>query len=231
MARDKVTYESYEQDVFDNPPQGPVGAHRGSRPVMVRIAPFIIVIVVATLCGFGAWAYGSGEYQNLLNLKTPQSTTASSDTSQSTAKSDSSASDSSDSSSSSDSSTSDSSASDDSSSSADSSSSDSSSSDQNAQQQTQQTQTATVNKATQVRVVNGTGVSGYAGQKADVLQTAGYTSVEAANPTGSLPTGTVVWYQNETDKATAQDVANTLGITAVEQVQGLSAPITVVLLN
>ncbi|KAA8826337.1 LytR family transcriptional regulator [Bifidobacterium reuteri] len=226
MARDKVTYESYEQDVFDNPPQGPVGAHRGSRPVMVRIAPFIIVIVVAALCGFGAWAYGSGEYQNLLNLKTPQSTTASSDTTQSTTKSDSSASDSSDSSSSSDSSTSDSSASDDSSSSAD-----SSSSDQNAQQQTQQAQTATVNKATQVRVVNGTGVSGYAGQKADVLQTAGYTSVEAANPTGSLPTGTVVWYQNETDKATAQDVANTLGITAVEQVQGLSAPITVVLLN
>lgn len=30
MARDKVTYESYEQDVFDNPPKGPVGVHRGS---------------------------------------------------------------------------------------------------------------------------------------------------------------------------------------------------------
>ena len=38
---------------------------------------------------------------------------------------------------------------------------------------------ATVNKATQVRVINATGISGYAGQKADVLQTAGYTSVEA----------------------------------------------------
>lgn len=26
MARDKVTYESYEQDVFDNPPKGPVAS-------------------------------------------------------------------------------------------------------------------------------------------------------------------------------------------------------------
>ena len=102
----------------------------------------------------------------------------------------------------------------------------------NADQSAQQDQAAaTVNKATQVRVINATGISGYAGQKADVLQTAGYTNVEAANPTGSVPTSTVVWYQNEADKATAEDVASTLGISAVEQVQGLAAPITVVLLN
>ena len=46
-----------------------------------------------------------------------------------------------------------------------------------------------------------------------------------------LPASSVVWYQNETDKATAEDVATTLGISAVEQVQGLAVPITVVLLN
>ena len=74
-------------------------------------------------------------------------------------------------------------------------------------------------------------VQGYAGQQADVLQTAGYTSVEATNPSGTLPASSVVWYQNETDKATAEDVATTLGISAVEQVQGLAVPITVVLLN
>lgn len=51
------------------------------------------------------------------------------------------------------------------------------------------------------------------------------------NPSGTLPASSVVWYQNETDKATAEDVATTLGISAVEQVQGLAVPITVVLLN
>ena len=208
MARDKVTYESYEQDVFDNPPKGPVGVHRGSRSVISRIAPFVIVILVAALCGFGAWAWVTGEYKNILNLNTSSQTaqtsgtekkdssdTKSENTDSSNAQSDSAATD-------------------------------------NAGQSAQQDQAAaTVNKATQVRVINATGISGYAGQKADVLQTAGYTSVEAANPTGSVPTSTVVWYQNEADKATAEDVASTLGISAVEQVQGLAAPITVVLLN
>ncbi|KND52445.1 LytR C-terminal domain-containing protein [Bifidobacterium breve] len=208
MARDKVTYESYEQDVFDNPPKGPVGVHRGPRSVISRIAPFVIVILVAALCGFGAWAWVTGEYKNILNLNTSSQTaqtsgtekkdssdTKSENTDSSNAQSDSAATD-------------------------------------NADQSAQQDQAAaTVNKATQVRVINATGISGYAGQKADVLQIAGYTSVEAANPTGAVPTSTVVWYQNEADKATAEDVASTLGISAVEQVQGLAAPITVVLLN
>ena len=52
-----------------------------------------------------------------------------------------------------------------------------------------------------------------------------------SNPTGTVPTQTVVWYQNETDKATAEDVAQTLGITNVEQSDGLVTPIVVVLLN
>ena len=76
-----------------------------------------------------------------------------------------------------------------------------------------------------MRVVNATGIQGYAGQQADVLQTAGYTSVEATNPSGTLPASSVVWYQNETDKATAEDVATTLGISAVEQVQGSPFPL------
>ena len=208
----------YEQDVFDNPPKGPVGVHRGSRSVISRIAPFVIVILVAALCGFGAWAWVTGEYKNILNLNTSSQTAQTSNTEKkdsSDAKSDSA-----------DSSDTKSENTDSSNTQSDSAATD------NADQSAQQDQAAaTVNKATQVRVINATGISGYAGQKADVLQTAGYTSVEAANPTGSVPTSTVVWYQNEADKATAEDVASTLGISAVEQVQGLAAPITVVLLN
>ena len=228
MARDKVTYESYEQDVFDNPPKGPVGVHRGSRSVISRIAPFVIVILVAALCGFGAWAWVTGEYKNILNLNTSSQTAQTSGTEKkdsSDAKSDST--DSSDTKSdSTDSSDTKSENTDSSNAQSDSAATD------NADQSAQQDQAAaTVNKATQVRVINATGISGYAGQKADVLQIAGYTSVEAANPTGAVPTSTVVWYRNEADKATAEDVASTLGISAVEQVQGLAAPITVVLLN
>lgn len=89
----------------------------------------------------------------------------------------------------------------------------------------------TVNKSTSIRVVNATGVTGYAARKAAVLTQAGYTTVVAANPSGSTPSQTVVWYENETDEATAQDVASTLGISSVEQMSGLSAPIVVVLIN
>ena len=171
MARDKVTYESYEQDVFDNPPKGPVGVHRGSRSVISRIAPFVIVILVAALCGFGAWAWVTGEYKNILNLNTSSQTAQTSGTEKkdsSDAKSDSA-----------DSSDTKSENTDSSNTQSDSAATD------NADQSAQQDQAAaTVNKATQVRVINATGISGYAGQKADVLQTAGYTSVEAANPTG-----------------------------------------------
>lgn len=165
MARDKVTYESYEQDVFDNPPKGPVGVHRGSRSVISRIAPFVIVILVAALCGFGAWAWVTGEYKNILNLNTSSQTAQTSNTEKkdsSDAKSDSA-----------DSSDTKSENTDSSNAQSDSAATD------NADQSAQQDQAAaTVNKATQVRVINATGISGYAGRKADVLQTAGYTSVE-----------------------------------------------------
>ena len=87
----------------------------------------------------------------------------------------------------------------------------------------------TVNYNTSVRVINATGVNGYAAQQSGVLQSVGYTSVIAANPSGgALPSVNVVWYQNETDLATAQNIADTLGIATVEQATGIADPIVVV---
>lgn len=237
MARDTMTYESYEPDSFDNPPKGPVGVHRGARSVMARLCPFIVVILVAALCGVGAWAWISGEYKNWAwisgeykNVVGGSSQTATTSKSDSSSKAETKNSTKDDSSSTSTDSSKDSTS--DSAKSDTDSDTTSSNENQNSDQQSQQSEAiATVNKATQVRVVNATGIQGYAGQQADVLQTAGYTSVEATNPSGTLPASSVVWYQNETDKATAEDVATTLGISAVEQVQGLAVPITVVLLN
>lgn len=81
MARDTMTYESYEPDSFDNPPKGPVGVHRGARSVMARLCPFIVVILVAALCGVGAWAWISGEYKNVIGGSSQTATTSKSDSS------------------------------------------------------------------------------------------------------------------------------------------------------
>ena len=58
---EKETYGSYPTDAFDNPPSGPVGVHRGRRSLAVRVAPFLMVIVVAALAGLLAWGIASGE--------------------------------------------------------------------------------------------------------------------------------------------------------------------------
>lgn len=226
MAKqDKETYDSYEKDVYDNPPAGPMGVHRGARSAASRAMPYVIVIIVALLAGLLFWGVYLGEINN---LKMPWSsqespTTSSTEKSKSgESKSKSQADSDSASGNKTDASNAD-------------SSTDSQQNDQNADQNADQADNATaqqvVNTGTEVRVVNATNITGYAQSKADVLVQAGYTSVSASNPTGNVPSQTVVWYQNETDKATAENVAQTLGISNVQQSDGLVTPIVVVLLD
>lgn len=224
MAKqDKETYDSYEKDVYDNPPAGPMGVHRGARSAASRAMPYVIVIIVALLAGLLFWGVYSGEINNLkMPWSSQESPTTSSaeksksGESKSKSQSDSASGDKTDASN------------------AD-SSTDSQQNDQNAEQNAEQADNATaqqvVNTGTEVRVVNATNITGYAQSKADVLVQAGYTSVSASNPTGNVPSQTVVWYQNETDKATAENVAQTLGISNVQQSDGLVTPIVVVLLD
>lgn len=224
MAKqDKETYDSYEKDVYDNPPAGPMGVHRGARSAASRAMPYVIVIIVALLAGLLFWGVYSGEINN---LKMPWSsqespTTSSAEKSKSGESKSKSQADSA-------------SGNKTNASNAD-SSTDSQQNDQNADQNAEQADNATaqqvVNTGTEVRVVNATNITGYAQSKADVLVQAGYTSVSASNPTGNVPSQTVVWYQNETDKATAENVAQTLGISNVQQSDGLVTPIVVVLLD
>lgn len=224
MAKqDKETYDSYEKDVYDNPPAGPMGVHRGARSAASRAMPYVIVIIVALLAGLLFWGVYSGEINN---LKMPWSsqespTTSSAEKSKNSGSKSKSQSDSA-SGNKTDTSNTDSPA-------------DSQQNDQNADQNAEQTDNTTaqqvVNTGTEVRVVNATNITGYAQSKVDVLAQAGYTSVSASNPTGNVPSQTVVWYQNETDKATAENVAQTLGISNVQQSDGLVTPIVVVLLD
>ncbi|MSS12854.1 LytR C-terminal domain-containing protein [Bifidobacterium tsurumiense] len=215
MARKKQgTYDSYEKDMFDNPPAGPVGVHRGNRSVAARLSPYVVVIVVAALAGLLAWSVFSGE---AAKIRFPWSSSSSTSTSAS----------------SSESSLQSETATKEATSTPSETASQTETQESTESATPSETATAeqTVNKATSVRVINGTGIQGYAAQQAAILQQAGYTSVTADNPSGSTPSATVVWYQNETDLATAQDVANTLGISNVQQVSGIASPIVVVLMS
>ena len=188
-----------------------MGVHRGARSAASRAIPYVIVIIVALLAGLLFWSIYSGEINN---LKMPWSSQESSTTS-SAEKSKSGESKSKSQSDSASGNKTDASNAD--------SPTDSQQNDQNADQNAGQN--------AEVRVVNATNITGYAQSKADVLTQAGYTSVSASNPTGNVPSQTVVWYQNETDKATAENVAQTLGISNVQQSDGLVTPIVVVLLD
>ena len=222
---EKETYGSYPTDAFDNPPSGPVGVHRGRRSLAVRVAPFVVVIVVAALAGLLTWGIASGELNKVpwpwaqQSAQTAQSDQDSQDDAAADDGDDTQA---------------DADAQDDA---ADQGEADGQDTDGAAQpddatadeQQPESQPEQTVNYNTSVRVINATGVNGYAAQQSGVLQSVGYTSVIAANPSGgALPSVNVVWYQNETDLATAQNIADTLGIATVEQAAGIADPIVVV---
>lgn len=210
--------ESYAMDEFDNPPKGPAGVHRGRRSAAARYTPFVVVVVVAALCGFLAWGVLSGEFNKVHWPWSPASSQTSSKTSTTAKKK-----------------------------AAEKKAAEKKQQEEAAKKQQeeeaakkqqeeeaakqQQEQAAQVDRSLSVRVINGTGISGYAATKQSVLNQAGYANVAAANPSGTLPDATVVWYQNDADKATAEDVANALGISNVQQTSGLGASIVVILLN
>lgn len=225
MARkDTEQYQSYEKDAFDNPPEGPVGVHRGNRPMIVRVTPFIIVLVAAVAAGVLFWSIFSGEAANMFNRRSGQTQTTA-QTSQGSSSS------SADESASGTASQSSQSATAGESTSAEGTPSQTPSESESAQSTPEESQQ--VNTNAQITVINGTGVSGYANDRAGVLQNQGFTNVSAANPdaTTVLPAQTVVYYQNEADLATAQQVANALGIATVEQSTSIGTPIQVVLMQ
>ena len=214
MAKDKETYDSYAKDVFDNPPAGPVGVHRGARSVGARMTPFLIVLLVVALAGVGTWGVLSGMFSDVLFGNNGTSQAADDKASDSD-----------------DSKTGDTTKSGTGEQSTSSSTDGSSDSTASSDAQSTPPATAEANKATSVRVINGTKISGHAASRAYTLKQAGYKNVVSANPSGTLPASTVVWYQNETDAATAKDIAVTLGISDVRQMSGISAPVVVVLMQ
>lgn len=198
-------------DAFDNPPKGPVGVHRGPRSLSVRALPYLLVVVLAVLCGLGVWAAVSGslpwqqthtEASRVISSHLPKRSASSSASSNTTA-------------------------------------TDQASQEQTSEPSSQSPSASAsssspapvVNRGTRVTVINGTRVTGYAGKKRQVLANAGYTAVTASNPQGSLPGVSMVRYRDEADKATAQEVARLMGITQVEQSSVASTPVEAILMQ
>lgn len=202
-------------------PEGPVGVHRGNRPMIVRVTPFIIVLVAAVAAGVLFWSIFSGEAANMFNRRSEQTQTTA-QTSQGSSSSSAGESASGTASQSSQSATAGESTS------AEGTPSQTPSESESAQSTPEESQQ--VNTNAQITVINGTGVSGDASEWVAALQGQGFTNVTPANPdaTTVLPAQTVVYYQNEADLATAQQVANTLGIATVEQSATIGVPIEVV---
>lgn len=225
MARkDSEGYDSYPKDAYDDPPQGPVGVHRGARPWGVRLTPFAIVIIAAVAAGVLFWGIFSGEAANLLRGRVSSSASSSAQVAQTTA-----AAGNGESAASSDES---SSASSEPASSSESASPSEPASPSESSQAPTPEESQQVNKAAAISVVNGTAQDGYASTEAQKLVAEGYTNATPMNPGDmALPGQSVVWYQNDADLATAQAVANTLGISAVEQAPGIGAPVVVVLMQ
>ncbi|MBT1176611.1 LytR C-terminal domain-containing protein [Bifidobacterium callimiconis] len=213
----------YPADEFDKPGQGPVGLHRGPRSFGARALPYLIVIIVAALCGLGVFMWLSGT--DLLSgtksaSSASTSVTKSADTSSSATESES-ASPSETSGETAGEETPSESASPSESATASESPSESASS------------AATVDHSSTVIVYNGTSTSGLASKRAATLTNAGYTSVSAKNPNNrsTLPSTSTVWYRDESDLATAQDVAAQLGISQIVQSQSIDTQIAVVLMQ
>ena len=225
MANNKRTYDSYPRDEFDDPPQGPIGVHRGKPSLASRLTPYLIVLVVAVLAGLLVWSMLSGGLSNVMPWNREADTGSEATTSETTSESNDD--------------TTDGEGGESTEGSEGTESPDSGQTDQGEQTdvptegdqdaQGEGVAAAAVNKATAVRVVNAAGINGYAASKAKILEQAGFTNVTAANPSGSVPESTVVWYENEADAATAQEVATQLGITSVSQQSGISSAIVVVL--
>lgn len=202
MASEK---SNYPRDEFDRVVGNNGGAHRGNKTIVAQLMPYIIAIIVAGLCALMFLTWTNGWLgRNGLNFFPSTSTTTSRSASNSSSKSTSSESSSSNNS--------------------DSKSSTQSDSQSNTQSDNSSTQqTAQPDKSRAVYVINATGITGYAAQRAAVLTNAGYTSVTPANPASSnLPSANTVWYVNDSDQVTAQDIATQLGISQVQKVSGLN---------
>jgi len=80
-----------------------------------------------------------------------------------------------------------------------------------------------------VRVLNATRIQGLAAGAVADVKALGYSDVSGDNYRGAAVSGSQVWYQSAEHAAAAQEIADKLGITAVQEVSSLVGPVSVIL--
>ncbi|WP_062527289.1 LytR C-terminal domain-containing protein [Demequina rhizosphaerae] len=182
--------DEYPRDEFDEIAEsgGPVGVHRSPRPWWWIIVVPVVVFVVAGLLAFGVARFLWDTGSGSESTATPSATATAEPTESASAT-------------------------------AEPSASASATTEPSETAEPEPSETAepepVISYDAPITVLNGTGVSGLAGEQAGILTDAGFTDVSAANLTGS-PSANVVIYDSEERADTAQEVADLLGIDAVE---------------
>lgn len=205
-------------DEFENPPAGPIGLHRGQRGWWARFWPYLVTLLVAVALALATWLWISGTARDWFQGTQPEQTTTTTITEDDATKDG------------------DSAAAEGDSAATDESDTPSDATDDTADDAATTQETApTVNHDVAVRVVNAIATqprpAGFASTKAKVLTDSGYTNVTPTNPTGSVPASNVVWYKDEANKSTAEDIAAKLGISTVEQVSANATDVSVVFIT
>lgn len=205
----KQTEPTSFTDEFENASNGPVGLHRGKKSALARLYPYLAAAIVTVLLALCVWGIWSGEMKTLFSSHSNSTSTSSSSTTSSSTNSASS--------SSSTSTTSGTTAS-------------GQSSNTTSAAQSSSASTASINYSAQIIVYNDNGISGFAGNKASILKSAGYTNVSAENyPDQPRPETNAIWYTGVSNAATAKAIASQLGIsTVIQQSTSLAATIEVI---
>lgn len=198
---------TFPPDEFDDlVTSAPVGVHRRPRARWRPVIPFLVIIIVAPLLAWGlVWAIQTWTGSDSGDDSTVTQQSADAYQSQD------------------DSSTDDASVEEETDSSADDTAAEATTTEPEEEE-------SEVVYSTTVQVLNNTGITGYAGQQADALESAGFSDVSSGNATGWATTVNTVYYASEDLEATAQEVADTLGIDRVQlEAASVTSGIVVVL--
>lgn len=191
MSSERYDYPEDEFDVAGRE-RGPRGSHRRPRTLWRTLLPFLVVIVAAPLIAWGAVSLLSGGDDDPTPSAQP---TASAPAEETTAPEDEA--------------TAEPPAEEETTEPA----AEPTEEETTAEEET--TEPADVDYTATISVLNGAGVSGLAGSAVEQLAAAGFTNGVAANYDAAAPQGTTLYYNNAELAATAQAVAQTLGIASV----------------
>lgn len=197
----------YPDDEFDAPPDptAPRGVHRAPRSAWSRWWPFLLVLVLAPLLAYGVVAYvtrGGDATTSIGGSDADDEPTATAPATPGADEGES----------------------------TDGATDGSTDEGAGDEQTDEESPAATPNMATPITVYNAAGIGGLAATGAGKLETAGFTSVAADNFTGTKPAASTVYYGSDDDRATADLVASTLGLSAVQQDLGMAPSGIVVVL-